>query len=136
MVEAPDGRIILFHDDDGLLSVIERAPAESEPTFSESASLEGEMLFRACQDCHRIGTGSDHASGPDLRGVVGRDVASGSRFDYSAALRSVGGSWTEERLHRFLQNPEAFAPGTSMRTPGIDDASRRQMLIEFLATRR
>ncbi len=136
MVEAPDGRIILFQDDDGLISIIERAPAESEPTFSESPPPEGEALFRRCQDCHRIGTGSDHAVGPDLRGVVGRGIASASRFEYSAGLRSVDGSWTEERLHRFLQNPEGFAPGTSMRTPGIEDATTRKMLIDFLTTRR
>ncbi len=134
MIEAPDGRLVLLSDE-GSVSFIERVEVEGEDPGEAAVPHDGEVLYRMCQDCHSIGSGSDHRSGPDLRGIVGRDVASAPRFEYSPALRSLSGDWTEERLHQFLANPEAYAPGTTMPTGGVGDPAARQLLIDYLKTR-
>jgi cytochrome c len=70
--------------------------------------------------------------GPDLTNLLGRRIAGAKGYDYSSALKAVGGSWTEERLEAFLASPGSFAPGTTMAIQGIADANVRQQLIEYL----
>jgi cytochrome c2 len=94
----------------------------------------GETVFQACSGCHMIGDGESNGIGPDLRKVVGRPVANITGFHYSAALQSLGGKWTRDRLDQFLANPQAYVPGTKMRFPGVPDAGKRKELIEFLAS--
>jgi len=95
----------------------------------------GSALFVQCSGCHTIGNGEDHGIGPDLAGIVGKRIGS-SDYNYSAALRGTGGSWTAEKLDAFLRNPTEFAPGTSMRFKGIPDAEARRALIEYLESAR
>jgi len=96
----------------------------------------GSALFGVCTGCHTIGTGASHGIGPDLAGVAGSPVASKAGYNYSPALRALGGTWTDERLDRFLENPASFAPGTSMRYAGVADARQRQALVQYLKTSR
>ena len=42
--------------------------------------------------------------------------------------------WTEATLDRWLTNPEAFVPGTTMTFPGLRDAKARQDVIAYLKT--
>jgi cytochrome c2 len=135
VVEAADGRIVLFQDD-GSIGFLERVPtaADADVEAVKSEWGLGEEIFRACQDCHLIGSGSNHGTGPDLRGILGRDIASAARFEYSVGLRLRSGSWTKERLNQFLANPDRFAPGTSMKTGAIEDPMTRRILIEYLAS--
>ncbi len=64
--------------------------------------------------------------------MIGRPVAGAPGFDYSDALRSVGGGWSEERLDRFLADPQGFAPGNTMLVDGIDDPAIRRAVIDHL----
>jgi aldose sugar dehydrogenase len=94
----------------------------------------GETVFQACSGCHMIGDGESNGIGPDLRKVVGRPVANMAGFQYSPAMKNLGGKWTRDRLDQFLTNPQAYVPGTRMRFPGVPDAQQRKELIEFLAS--
>jgi cytochrome c len=47
-------------------------------------------------------------------------------------MAGYGGRWSEERLDRFLANPGAAIPGTTMAFEGIDDAGERRQIIELL----
>jgi cytochrome c len=89
-----------------------------------------------CISCHAFGPDDPVLEGPTLWGVVGRPVASVAGFDYSAALRGLGGTWTAERLDRFLASPQAYAPGTKMELGGVKNAADRAKVIEFLETLR
>lgn len=140
IVEAPDGRVYIFQDD-GSISYVEPVTELPErtklgPPRAGQAPHPGAALYRSCQVCHRSGAAAESAAGPDLTGVVGRPVAAAPGYAYSSALRSVSGAWTAERLNRFLENPEAFAPGTLMKTEGIQDAEARRQLVDYLATRK
>lgn len=98
---------------------------------------EGARLFRACAACHAIRKGAPDRNGPNLFGVMGAPVAGVSpRFGYTAALQRIGGRWTPERMDAWLKSPQAFAPGTVMGYPGIDDPLARADLIAYLRARR
>jgi cytochrome c2 len=126
LVEGHDGRIVLWTDDDTLVSL--------RPTQSGS----GEALFaEKCSGCHQSKAVSGNRMGPNLSGVVGRRVASLKGYpDYSPSLRQLGGVWTRERLDAFLKSPRSVAPGTAMDFAGDADAEERAAIIHYLSTPR
>jgi cytochrome c len=112
------------------------APAAQEEPIEKllaSASPEkGETSAKKCQACHTFNKGEPNRVGPNLYGVVGRDRAAVSGFNYSAAMKAKGGKWTIEELNAFLINPRAAVPGTSMSFAGLPRGSERADLITFL----
>jgi hypothetical protein len=73
-------------------------------------------------------------TGPNLYGVVGRDVGSVVDFKYSDAIRAKEGAWTFEQLDCFITKPKECVPGTKMPFPGLPDAAARADLLAFLRT--
>jgi cytochrome c2 len=124
VMEAPDGRIVLWTDD-ATIDVLEPATGTGR-----------ELAFATlCSGCHTVEKGSTHGLGPDLWGVVDRPIATATGYqEYSAALRAHSGRWTEAELDRFLAAPQAYSPGTSMTFPGISDADTRAAVISELKT--
>ncbi|MGE7414944.1 c-type cytochrome [Methylobacterium tarhaniae] len=109
------------------------------PRFSDLMRVadpaRGEHLFGSCAACHMVRRGAGDRNGPNLYGVVGKPPAETSRrFGYTAALRSLGGVWTAERLDTWLADPAKMAPGTSMGFRGVPDALDRADIIAYLKT--
>lgn len=130
--EAPDGRLaLLFSNGFGLVEPVISPDADDPPARPER----GQILFSACATCHPL-SGTEHGVGPNLTGVVGRDVASAPGFAYSEALKKLTGPWTKERLDAFLADPEGYAPGNAMESGGFNDVEDRGVLIEYLATKK
>lgn len=100
----------------------------------EGDPARGAQSFVVCGACHASGPDSGTLIGPTLWNVVGRKVAARTEFDYSEALRRLGGEWTAERLDRFLANPADYAPGTRMAYVGIPDPVERRDVIAYLGT--
>ena len=102
----------------------------------EAASPDrGPAVFQVCRACHVVEEGAAHTVGPNLRGVVGRPVASAGGYDrYTTAMESYGGVWSPERLDRYLRRPMVEVEGTSMVSPGVADAQDRADLIAWLAS--
>ncbi|MBC7165100.1 MAG: cytochrome c family protein [Roseovarius sp.] len=110
--------------------------ADEGPSFTELFAAadvaNGERVFRNCAACHSTEKG-DNRVGPYLYGVVGREVGTAEGFGaYSGALTKVVEVWTPEALNTFLENPKAFAPGTTMGFAGLRKAQDRADLIAFL----
>ena len=123
LLQGRDGRLILWQDRGTLTSI--RPAAET---------VSGQALLASCTGCHEAGDGTTQGIGPDLRGIMGRKIASREDYAYSDALRRLSGDWTAERMDRFLADPQKFAPGTSMVFSGIEDSAKRAELIEYLVT--
>jgi cytochrome c len=71
--------------------------------------------------------------GPNLNGLFDRGVASLAEYNYSPALKGFDAAgWTPELVDQWLQSPDSFVPGTSMRLNGITDANERRDLIAHL----
>ena len=125
VLETRGGELLLWCDDEN--SILALAPAE--------ASDDGEVQFVQCEGCHSITENRIHGIGPDLRGIKGRKIASLAGFQYSAALKNVGGKkWTASALDKFLKHPQKFAPGNAMEFEGIEEDQNRAALIEYLLT--
>lgn len=135
-----DGRIVLWTDNHELIFLEGRDLPDAAARFdvylkmvdlnkSGKAHLKAAIL--ACAECHSFSS-SDHVNGPGLSKIYGDRIA-GTSFDgYSDALRSKGGRWTEENLKAFLGNPNFFAPGTVMPTPGLEDPLVVKEIVLYL----
>jgi cytochrome c len=118
----------------GCLLVAHRAPA------GESGdAARGARVFQRCYSCHSVDPNeTSKLQGPSLYRVAGRQAASVTGFEYSDALRAKGAAglvWTTDTLDRFIADPEAFAPGTTMvLLPPLSDAQERADLIAYLSS--
>lgn len=100
-------------------------------------SQNGALLFdNYCSDCHAARAGAVSRKGPNLFGVVGRKTASVPGFDYSDAHKAAGWVWTAENLNRYIADPRAATPGTTMKFKGAFDPAERADIIAYLATLR
>jgi cytochrome c len=120
----------------------EAAPALAAPapqvdlaTALAAADVQkGRQTAGVCTSCHTFDQGGQDRTGPSLWGVVGRGVASRPTFRYSSAFAAQTGSWTYERLDRFLTNPAKAVLGTKMAFAGLRKAQDRANVIAFLST--
>lgn len=85
-----------------------------------------------CAECHSMAQPLKNKKGPGLYGVVGRTAATVPDFKYSDALGSAKLTWTPEQLDAYIRNPKKVVPGGKMKFDGLEDATARQDLIEFL----
>ena len=73
----------------------------------------GQKFFaQNCALCHAVQPGVTQ-QGPSLAGVVGRRAAS-ANYNYTKALQDSRLTWDAATLDRFLTNPAALVPGTTM----------------------
>lgn len=93
----------------------EEAPKVDLGTLLANASASaGERRAALCRSCHTFEEGGANGTGPNLWGVVGRELASHAGFNYTSALKDAGGVWTYERLDHYLMNSQEYIPGTAM----------------------
>src|SRR6516165_1854641 len=113
----------------------EAAAAASEPIekLLQTASVEkGAAASKVCQACHTFDKDGPNRVGPNLYGIVGDKKGEGRGFNFSAALKAKGGTWTFDDLNQFLANPKGFVPGTAMGFAGIQKDSQRADVIDYL----
>jgi cytochrome c len=108
------------------LAVVDAAGA----TLSGDAT-KGATTFRQCQTCHVKEIGVNKV-GPSLAGIVGRAAGTIPGFNYSAANKGSGITWTEQELYVYLEDPKKKIPGTTMAFAGIKDSQKRADLIAYL----
>lgn len=105
------------------------------PAFADGDPEEGEKVFRKCKACHMVGDNAKNRVGPQLNGVVGREIASVEDFKYSDAFmakKEEGMVWTEENIAAYLENPKDFIPGNRMTFPGLKKEDDREDVIAYL----
>jgi len=102
------------------------------PSVHAAAPMRGRLLFLKCASCHDISATASAKTGPNLRGVVGRRVASLPGYQYSTALRAQTFVWDEQHLDRWLTQPTDVVPGTAMAFSGLGSAADRQAVIAYL----
>ena len=94
----------------------------------------GQQIFKAqCSICHSVAPGVN-SIGPTLFGVVGRPAGSVPGFQYSADHKKLGVTWDAATLDKYLTNPRAMVPDTTMIYAGLKDDAERANLIAYLQT--
>ena len=97
-------------------------------------SAAGEKIFKAqCGICHAVVAGQNGV-GPTLFGVVGRPAGSVPGFNYTADHKKLGVTWDAATLDKYLANPRAMVPDTSMVYAGLKDDAERADLVAYLET--
>jgi len=91
-------------------------------------------LFRSCKTCHNYTKGAPAKVGPNLYGVVGREIASFPDFSYSTRLKTRGGVWTTKELHKFFTEKKTFGQGSHLAFRGLKEKEDRDLLIKFLTS--
>ncbi len=113
-----------------------QAPTEPQIPFenllAEANAEKGASVSRQCVACHEFTKDGPNKVGPNLYGVVNRDVATYPGFNYSTPMKNKKGKWTFQDLDKYLENPSKVVPGTSMTFLGIRRATDRAAVIAFL----
>ncbi len=116
------------------------APQASQPIAVLLASADpkkGEASAKKCGVCHDFTNGGPNKVGPNLWGVVGRDIASHAGYEYDDAMKAFAkeaGTWTYENLNKFVHDPKGTVPGTKMAFAGLKDDAERANVIAYLRT--
>jgi cytochrome c len=71
-------------------------------------AAKGEVVFKKCMLCHRIGPDAVIVIGPVLTGVIGRTAGTYPTFAYSPLMKAAGENglvWTEDSIKDYLPIP-------------------------------
>lgn len=124
-----DGRLVLWTNSRSLIFLeptkdgfVARFIDEylSDQQLADATSSKAKSALLACMECHSFDNSSG-AGAPGLGRIYGSKIASTRFGEYSQALKEMSGIWDTESIVRFVDDPNAFADGTSMPDPGIDD---------------
>jgi cytochrome c len=108
--------------------------AGSATTALAADPVAGEKIFKAqCGICHAVVAGENRI-GPTLFGVAGRSAGSVPGFNYTADHKKLGVTWDAATLGKYLANPRAMVPDTSMVYAGLKDDAERADLVAYLET--
>jgi cytochrome c len=108
--------------------------AASATTALAADPAAGEKMFKTqCGICHAVVAGENRI-GPTLFGVVGRQAGGVPGFNYTADHKKLGITWDAATLDKYLVNPRAMVPDTSMVYAGLKDDAERADLVAYLET--
>jgi cytochrome c len=112
-------------------------PLPSALPQASQGTEDGQQAFNnACRTCHMVREG-DNRLGPNLHKIVGRKAGSLPDYGFSSAMKEAGFVWDEEKLDRFIANPDEVVPGNSMKPyGGLSSSDDRKKIIAFLAQAR
>jgi cytochrome c len=113
------------------------APSTLPQVAQGTEDVSGQQAFNnACRTCHMVKEG-DNRLGPNLNKVVGRKAGSLPDYGFSSAMKEAGFVWDEEKLDRFIANPDEVVPGNNMKPyGGLSSSDDRKKIIAFLAQSR
>lgn len=110
------------------------APVDLGALLAGADARSGADKARVCATCHDFTPGGPNRMGPNLWGVVGRDIASHPGFAYSPAMTAQPGVWSYDQLYAYLGSPVRAVPGTKMSFAGLRRPEDRAAVIRYLAT--
>lgn len=97
----------------------------------------GKKVFNKCAACHTVGEGAVNRIGPQLNGIVGGAIADDPDFNYSQPMRDLAaanGTWNEELLAKYLENPKAVVPAGKMAFIGLKKPEEQADVIAYMKT--
>jgi cytochrome c2 len=90
--------------------------------------------FAQCAICHVTQPGQKPTIGPNLFGVAQRSSGALAGYGYSQSMKKAAIEWTPEHLAAFIAAPQETVPGTKMAFPGLKDAAKVKMVVDYLSS--
>lgn len=93
------------------------------------------QFVKSCGTCHAAEKDAGPRQGPNLWKVVGRKAGTQKGFKYSPGFTagSMGITWDEANIDRWITNPQAMIPGVVMMYKQADP-EKRKIIIDYLKT--
>lgn len=98
-------------------------------------AVKGAKVYKKCVSCHMVGDKAKNRVGPQLNGIIGRDIASLGDYKYSKAMVKYAEAekvWSEENLSAYLANPRKTVKGTRMAFAGLRKQADVDNVIAYL----
>src|SRR6267142_368301 len=106
--------------------------ALSQAASAAGDAARGAKVFQACAACHSVKP-DDHMTGPSLAHIWERKAGTAADFlRYSDAIKAANIVWTQGALDKWLADPNALIPGTSMTFQGLRAGGDREDVIAYL----
>ncbi|MFM7654855.1 MAG: c-type cytochrome [Paracoccaceae bacterium] len=97
------------------LAILAIVASAASPAFAAGDAAKGEAAFKQCQTCHAVVNeagellaGKNSKTGPNLYGVIGRQVGSYPDFKYGESIVAAGATglvWDEAGFIDYVQDP-------------------------------
>lgn len=104
------------------------------PSYAGDAE-KGAKVYKKCVSCHMIGDKAKNRVGPQLNGIIGREIAALGDYKYSKAMVKYGEAekvWSEANLAAYLANPRKTVKGTRMAFAGLRKQKDVDNVIAYL----
>ena len=115
---------------------VEQVPPTSEKSIAAlllmGDPVKGKKIAKKCVACHSFKKAGKNKIGPALYGIMGRERGTTVGYNYSKALKKIGGKWGYADMDKFLLKPKNFLPGTKMSFTGIKSATDRAAIIMYI----
>ncbi|MCP5404963.1 MAG: cytochrome c family protein [Pseudomonadaceae bacterium] len=108
-----------------------------DPATYVADATNGAKIAGKCKACHTFESGGPNRTGPNLWGIVDTPITHAEGFTYSPAMvayKDAHGTWSEDNLNTYLENPRGVVEGTKMQFAGIKSPADRADLIAYLKT--
>lgn len=96
-----------------ILAGMSNCVAEQSPARADDGALQ-QVFNNACRTCHTVREG-DNRLGPNLHKIVGRKAGSLPDYAYSSAMKDANFVWDQDKLARFVVNPDEVVSGNRMK---------------------
>ncbi len=92
----------------------------------------GQEVFKKCTACHTTEKTNSHFVGPNLNGLIGREIGKVEGFKFSRQMRKDNRVWDQALFDEFITAPAEMFSRTRMGFAGIKDPSERNNLYCYL----
>lgn len=119
----------------GLITLLAGAVALSATAAQAAGNAKaGKQVFARCAICHSAAKGAPNKIGPNLWGIVGSKAGTTPGFNFSAAMKNSGITWTDEKLEAYVMHPQKVVPGNRMPFAGLSSHKQADDLVAYLDT--
>jgi cytochrome c len=107
-------------------------PVSADEMIEGNRSAGRKIFQKNCRVCHSVKPDKAGTFGPNLHGVIGRQVGTEPRHNFTDALKEAVFAWDTARLDAWLANPAEYLPGSEMTFRGLPKAKDRADVIAYL----